>query len=974
MTVKSFLDLHQANTRSYILYGMVNDPIVCADLAVRSFEQLLVRYLRSRGYKHVIFYSEAATKGAYCLDGESARFFFSGDNDKLPPPGGKAPEAGKAPEEKAPETEKKPPAPAGGLSLRDALRKANGKTSDGGAGAASAPPAGGAEGPAAGTGKAGAEELRVRYSYRAMTPEVFLSLVQPRMGDPRSDMAVVFYNWFSTDVPGMKPFYDNVLSVWEQNRDLDGVPNICVFIAPGTEDSTNGLISSLSGTPLATKFLVTGAESGIPRAALNPRVCFRVGMPGKDEVRNLLRRFRIVGADCADGRRRKLTFDYGELDDLAETILTLSRRPEEALIGRYDAAADSMEAIIGRISRWMEQKKEKECLLTVEEACGIWGRDPEEFGKKKSGGKKKSAAAPVREKPDWAVERFAFVEDDGEDADLEEILRELDALTGLKSVKDEVRKLVSLAKIYEQRRREGLPTTPISMHLVFTGNPGTGKTTVARIIGRLYKALGLLPKGSFKEADRADLVASYVGQTAPKTKAVIREAMGGVLFIDEAYTLAQGGSGGDGGTNHDFGQEAVDTLLKEMEDHRDELVVIVAGYPDKMASFIASNPGLKSRFGKTIEFDNYNAEELLSILESEAAKRSYELTEEARALCLRVLDQKKRSADPATFGNGRESRSLLEDMLANQSMRLTSMSSYTRKEMLELTEEDVPQELAEALPKEDASVEELMGELGAMIGLENVKKEVKALVDLARVSRIRRSRNLPALPISMHMVFEGDPGTGKTAVARLIGSIYRAIGVLPGGQLIETDRAGLVAGFVGQTADKTKAVVKSALGGVLFIDEAYTLTDGGDRDFGREAVDTLVKEMEDHREDLVVIVAGYPGKMASFIASNPGLNSRFSKRITFESYTAEELCDIMALELKKRGYAMAADAWPRAKERIEAAMRADPREFGNGRYVRSLTEELIAVQSGRVAALADAGADLTDDVLTEIAAEDFDAL
>ncbi|MBQ1236098.1 MAG: AAA family ATPase [Oscillospiraceae bacterium] len=247
--------------------------------------------------------------------------------------------------------------------------------------------------------------------------------------------------------------------------------------------------------------------------------------------------------------------------------------------------------------------------------------------------------------------------------------------------------------------------------------------------------------------------------------------------------------------------------------------------------------------------------------------------------------------------------------------------------------------------------DELMAQLESLVGLEEVKKDVKNLVNLMKVRKLREQNDLPVPPMSLHMVFMGNPGTGKTTVARILGGLYAAIGVLKKGQLIEVDRSGLVAGYVGQTALKTKEVINSALGGVLFIDEAYALSSGGENDFGREAIETILKAMEDHRDELVVIVAGYDEPMESFLSSNPGLESRFNKYFHFPDYNGEQLLAIFKSQCSKNSYVMTEDAEKAAGEMFTALYENRDDNFGNGRDVRNCFEDMIVRQSNRVAAM-----------------------
>ncbi len=243
---------------------------------------------------------------------------------------------------------------------------------------------------------------------------------------------------------------------------------------------------------------------------------------------------------------------------------------------------------------------------------------------------------------------------------------------------------------------------------------------------------------------------------------------------------------------------------------------------------------------------------------------------------------------------------------------------------------------------------DLMAELDGYVGLTAVKEEVRALINLAKIYAMRRQNGLPVADMSLHMVFSGNPGTGKTMIARFMARVYHTLGILSKGHLVETDRAGLVGGYVGQTAIKTAKVLEEATGGVLFIDEAYTLTSKSENDFGFEAVDTVLKYMEDHRDDVVVIVAGYTEPMKRFISSNPGLESRFNKYVDFADYTASEMLDIFMLYCKKSCYEPTAAAKERVREALTAASE-DAGRFGNGRGVRNLFEKILSAQANRVA-------------------------
>ena len=264
--------------------------------------------------------------------------------------------------------------------------------------------------------------------------------------------------------------------------------------------------------------------------------------------------------------------------------------------------------------------------------------------------------------------------------DMKDLLAELDGYIGLQTVKEEVHNLINMASVYKLRRQHDLPTTDMSLHLVFTGNPGTGKTMMARMMARIYRSLDILSKGQLVEVDRSGLVAGYVGQTAIKTQKVIQKALGGVLFIDEAYAL-------NGKSENDFGQEAIDTILKAMEDHRDDLVVIVAGYTDLMDRFIHSNPGLESRFNRFLLFEDYTPDEMLDIFKMQCKKGCYQLSDGVEELVRDYITEE--NGDPETFGNARGVRNIFEHILVAQNNRLAAMETVTKEDLMTLTQDDV---------------------------------------------------------------------------------------------------------------------------------------------------------------------------------------------------------------------------------------------------------------------------------------------
>jgi SpoVK/Ycf46/Vps4 family AAA+-type ATPase len=546
---------------------------------------------------------------------------------------------------------------------------------------------------------------------------------------------------------------------------------------------------------------------------------------------------------------------------------------------------------------------------------------------------------------------------------LPDLLSELDGLVGLDEVKAQVRALVSELEIDAQRRRAGLKVVERSRHLVFTGHPGTAKTTVARLLAEIYRELGVLSSGHLVECQRADLVGEYVGETASKTRKVVRSALGGVLFLDEAYALVSGNS-------EDFGPEAITELVAQMENHRGELVVIAAGYPREMEGFLDVNPGLRSRFAARIRFADYSNDQLAQIFARTAEDQGYELDPElARGLPSRMA----RVGRGKGFANGRSARALLEKAVSRQATRLAEHGGQVGADELRLLRaEDLPEDSGVGPAGSGAPrrpLPDLLSELDGLVGLEQVKERVRALTSELRLDARRREAGLPVAVRSRHLVFTGNPGTAKTTVARLLAQIYRELGVLTSGHLVEVTRSDLVGEYVGHTAPKTRAVVDEAAGGVLFIDEAHALAPGGGPDFGVEAVSELLVHMEERRDDLVVIAAGYPGDMERFLRANPGLRSRFGTTVDFPDYTDEQLAHIFGFQAENKGYRLGADLL-RALPGAIAALDRGP-GFANGRTVRGLLERAVERQSLRLAA---PGTDLdtvTDEELQVLTAPDL---
>ncbi len=560
------------------------------------------------------------------------------------------------------------------------------------------------------------------------------------------------------------------------------------------------------------------------------------------------------------------------------------------------------------------------------------------------------------------------------DITVDEAMAELDSMIGLTAVKDQIRSIAASIEAARRRALAGYGTEKPMQHLVFLGPPGTGKTAVARIIAKIFYAFGLLDTPAVVEAQRADLVGEYLGATAIKTNELIDSAIGGVLFIDEAYSLVNEGDGqGDR-----FGNEAVQALLKRAEDDRDDLVIILAGYERQMESFLASNPGLTSRFATRVKFPGYSPAELLSLADLAMERRGELLDPEARPVLWRMLEDVGRRKLADDLGNARFVRSLLEKAGRARDVRVMSAAGEpSSADLVTLRGADLTRAFSDLTTRfrgygETPTLESALAELDALIGLEPVKRQVHEIAAQLRVARLRDRQGLASQPPVRHFVFAGPPGTGKTTVARILGRIFAALGLLVRPSVVEAHRADLVGEHLGATAIKTNKLVDSALGGVLFVDEAYSLYNegysGGDA-FGSEATATLLKRAEDDRDRLVIVLAGYTADMDRFLRSNPGLASRFSVRIGFPSYTPAELSAIAEVMARQAGDTFDPDALPVLDQIFgQACAEGLIDELGNGRFARSLYERACASRDVRVAHL---GEEASAADLTTVAAADL---
>lgn len=537
---------------------------------------------------------------------------------------------------------------------------------------------------------------------------------------------------------------------------------------------------------------------------------------------------------------------------------------------------------------------------------------------------------------------------------IEEILAELEGLVGLRKIKSKIKEYTDYVTYLQYRKEKGIhEEEEINLHSVFTGNPGTGKTTVVKLLGKIYQSMGLLSKGHVLTVASNDLIAGFVRQTGENTKKVIEKARGGILFIDEAYMLYKKDS------PNDFGPEAIAALITEMSDGPGDIAIMVAGYPKEMESFINSNPGLKSRFRNYYHFDDYTPNELVAIAKYAAKKKDVILNKKAEIKLKKLVTEAYRKRDQS-FGNARLVYSMIDEAKMNLGIRLIREYKPEKitKELLTLIQEQDIEDLSQKnlnerlkLDIDNTLLDEALEELNSLIGLSEIKQEVEELIRLTKYYRESDRDILKAF--SMHSVFLGNPGTGKTTVARIMGKVYKALGLLERGHLVEADGGDLIAGYVGQTSLKTKDLIKKAMGGILFIDEAYAITESssGNNDFGKKAIAALIKEMEDHRGEFGLIVAGYTDNMKRFLETNPGMKSRFDRTFQFLDFTEEELWKIAVLMFAKKGLKADSKAKKHIKTYISHLYQNRSKFFGNARSIRKMVEKAYRNQELRMANL-----------------------
>lgn len=546
---------------------------------------------------------------------------------------------------------------------------------------------------------------------------------------------------------------------------------------------------------------------------------------------------------------------------------------------------------------------------------------------------------------------------------LEEVMAEFDKFVGVDEIKETMTGIVNSIKSFKKLHPD--KEFELKDHYLFLGNPGTGKTTMARVFADALSAMGILPSGQLVEVAPGELKGQYMGQTAPRVDAAFDRAMGGILFIDEAYGMWTG-------ENDDFGTEAVTALIKNVEDRRGKLVVILAGYPREMDIFATANPGIKSRFNNTVTFRDYKGPELTEIARRMIKSQGYSLDEGAEKAIGRFFD-KMYISRKKDFANARDVRNAVDKAIKAQNSRIQKemgRPGFNPASEFVLTMGDFTGDNE----KPPMSVDEVIATLDDLIGMNDIKQEIRKLANVAMVNRMRMERGLGAAALQpVNIILTGNPGTGKTTIAKRLGQVLHAAGVLSTDKVIEREAKTILSSYVNQSGQNMDKAVDEAMGGVLFIDEAYNLLPqpGSTNNTGNEALDALMTRMENDKGKFVVVIAGYKDRMAELIRrGNPGLMSRFNKNFHIEDYDAEALTEIFKINASKRKFTLTPEAEVALERRIADMVANKGMHFGNAREVVNLLNEVVELQGNRIASDTSI-IDINPDALTIIEAVDI---
>jgi SpoVK/Ycf46/Vps4 family AAA+-type ATPase len=860
----------------FMIYGNLDDMFMTGDLQKRGFRFLLNSCLRSAGYDRIVYYSGAKNVGKFVLDDESA---MSAININKSARG-----AGEARHDE--------PAARRRRILSPAAARAVPAQADG-AGDGGAVP-GQADGSPAGTdAKPETGEKRLVYSQPKITPFEFLDDARTMMssGDARSAVVFTFMQDFIAERGPMQPYLELVSHLWDEYSPSSN-GNICVFLAPrlASSDISRMFDRMENGDTLKNKFF---NQNG----SINRSVCMEVSLPNLDEIEYMLDYMRLVG----DGGRR-LSFTQAAKKRAARALMFLSREAD-----RDEKGQGSLRAIYGMVASHMASS-----VAEFSEDCA-----------RRLYSRWKSADEPdplekLRDTRGWEpiYKRVS------------EILRDSELKGASAAGRGSARSGAANERLVSPDERG--PRYPIP-HFVIRGNPGVGKTTVARLIGRIFYDAGILKKGVTIEAKRDDLVDAYVGGTAIKTSECVESAREGVLFIDDAYSLFEEGP------EHNYPKEAIDTLVPIMTNpDRYKFCLIMAGYPEPMDNLLAMNAGLRSRFNSAniLTIEDYRPDILRDIFVGTCRKRGYrcwgsgEGEDDPLDLGLfftNMYNQRNR----ADFGNAREAVAVADEAMLQSGVRDPASKCIIRADF------GHRQKFFER--RDVSSIDEIYAELDGYVGLDFIKEIFRnARLEILDARECAR-RNVPAETYPDHYIFAGNPGTGKTTVGRLMGKFYHLMEALGGEETMFTDASELLGSHYGDSKERTSKRLQAAIDRscVLYIDEAYQIIDSG---YASETVGAMMTKMTENAGDFKIIFGMYTNRVEEFLALNAGLSRRV-RVVEFPDYTPEQLFEIFVRSVRSQGCAASDETLDRMRSVFARMYDVRSDNFGNaGEVKRVLTD------------------------------------
>ena len=539
-----------------------------------------------------------------------------------------------------------------------------------------------------------------------------------------------------------------------------------------------------------------------------------------------------------------------------------------------------------------------------------------------------------------------------ENYSLQLILEELNGYVGLKNLKHSLSEFITYINFVQERKKQGIDVKEnLTAHCIFLGNPGTGKTSIARILGRFFKSVGLLENGHVVEVDRSTLVGEYIGETAQKTEKVIKQALGGILFIDEAYTLKRDTNG------NDFGQEAIDIILKRMEDFNGKFFVIAAGYPELMQNFLNSNPGLKSRFTHLFLFDDFSANELVEIYKLFSSRDKFIITPEAEELLTNKLKLIYEN-DKNSLGNARFVRNLFNETKVQLSKRYHSLKYDERNFYASSTIiiDDILsafnnyEKHSKGFVFNDDKLNKYLNELNNLVGLEDVKKTFSKLLASIKVEQLKKERAISSLPKNLNSIFICDPGAGTSTVARLFGKVFKELSLIESGQLVEIDSSyfyGLNKIDSYLTLDK---IFQDSIGKIIVVNDSV-ITLKAKSDFSDSLLQYFLKKLYLYRDKVVAVLTGNQDEFEDLFESVPVIENQFPNIYNFGHYSTRQLLEIALNICQKKNYQLEEGAWQQMLDLL-AKLRSDKnKNFYNARTIKEILNKAIANQEERIISL-----------------------